>query len=102
MKVEKVDVDKVKEKFASLKKKDEKPITDFGTNWLCHCIYSAEFEEKYDEEEKRRAEVDLKDKLKKKKKTTENERIEAQLDDLEAEIAADMGLPLSFGTSKKK
>lgn len=50
---------------------------------------------------KRKAEKKLRDEGIRKKVKTENEKIEAQLKDEEAEIAEAMGLPLSFGSSKK-
>ena len=64
-----------------------------------NCI--EEFEERYEAEQKRKAEEKLKDDQKKKKIKTENEKIQAQLDEYEQEEEIPEGLPLSFGSTKK-
>jgi len=44
----------------------------------------------------------LKDKTHRKQLKTENAVIEAKLQELESEIPEDLGIPLSFGSSKKR
>jgi len=92
MKVERVGVDRVRDRLKGLKKASEgQPITSME-----------DFEKKFEEEQKRKAEKALKDKTHRKQLKTENAAIEAKLQELESEIPDDFGLPISFGSSKKR
>jgi len=88
MRVERVGVDRVREKLQKLKKVADKPIENFE-----------DFEKKFEDEMRKKAEEKHKMEHGRKKLKVENEKIEAQLT---ANDVADFDLPMSFNSKRKK
>eukprot|EP01016_Furgasonia_blochmanni_P003883 TRINITY_DN1151_c0_g2_i2.p2 TRINITY_DN1151_c0_g2~~TRINITY_DN1151_c0_g2_i2.p2 ORF type:complete len:111 (+),score=39.97 TRINITY_DN1151_c0_g2_i2:424-756(+) len=86
-KVERVTVDRIREKLLLAKRKDNTPIENLE-----------DFERKFEEEEKQKKEQALKESRKKKKLKDENEEIEAKLRE-DGDLLMDF--PMSFGSSRK-